>query len=105
MVPDERAGRTYLDQVLLARRVIEAGARCVTLAFTRWPFGRVLRGDHNWDWHSDLFPEARKALPLLDLGLSALIEDLEQRDLMNDAVRVVWREFGRTTRIIANGCM
>src|SRR5262249_31174445 len=35
--PDERKGKTYLDQFLLARRVIEAGARCVTLAFTRWP--------------------------------------------------------------------
>ena len=74
--PDEREGKTHLDQFLLARRVIEAGARCVTLAFSRWPFGRVLRGDHNWDWHRDLFPEARKALPLLDLGLSALIQDL-----------------------------
>ena len=62
--------------------MIEAGARCVTLAFSRWPFGRVLRGDHNWDWHKDLFPEARKTLPLLDLGLSALIEDLDERGLL-----------------------
>ena len=101
--PDERQGKTYLDQFLLARRVIEAGARCVTLAFSRWPFGRVLRGDHNWDWHKDLFPEARKTLPLLDLGLSALIEDLDQRDLLQDVAVVVWGEFGRTPRINANG--
>src|SRR5206468_8929863 len=96
--PDEREGKTHLDQFLLARRVIEAGARCVTLAFSRWPFGRVLRGDHNWDWHRDLFPEARDALPLLDLGLAALIEDLDQRNLLNDVAVVVWGEFGRTPR-------
>ena len=35
--PNEREGKTLLDQFLLARRVIEAGARCVTLAFCRWP--------------------------------------------------------------------
>jgi hypothetical protein len=100
---DEREGKTYLDQFLLARRVIEAGARCVTLAFSRWPFGRILRGDHNWDWHKDLFPEARKALPLLDLGLSALIEDLDERGLLNEVAVVVWGEFGRTPRINKNG--
>jgi hypothetical protein len=101
--PDEREGKTYLDQFLLARRVIEAGARCVTLAFTRWPFGRVLRGDHNWDWHRDLFPAARRTLPLLDLGLAALIQDLDQRGLLHDVAVVVWGEFGRTPRINGNG--
>ncbi len=100
--PEEREGKHYLDQFLLARRVIEAGARCVTLAFSRWPFGRVLRGDHNWDWHRDLFPEARQTLPLLDLGLSALIEDLAERGLLDDVAVVVWGEFGRTPRINAN---
>jgi hypothetical protein len=100
--PDEREGKHYLDQFLLARRVIEAGARCVTLAFSRWPFGRVLRGDHNWDWHKDLFPEARKTLPLLDLGLSALIRDLDERGLLDDVAVVVWGEFGRTPRINKN---
>ncbi len=101
--PDEREGKTHLDQFLLARRVIEAGARCVTLAFSRYPFGRVLRGDHNWDWHKDLFPEARKTLPLLDLGLSALIQDLHDRGLLEDIAVVMWGEFGRTPRINGNG--
>jgi hypothetical protein len=100
--PEEREGKTYLDQFLLARRVIEAGARCVTLAFSRWPFGRVLRGDHNWDWHRDLFSEARMALPLLDLGLSALLQDLAGRGLLDDIAVVVWGEFGRTPRINQN---
>jgi hypothetical protein len=100
--PGERAGRTLLDQFLLARRVIEAGARCVTLAFSRWPFGRMLRGDYNWDWHKDLFAQARATLPLFDLGLSALIGDLEARGLLNDVAVVAWGEFGRTPKINKN---
>jgi hypothetical protein len=100
--PQEREGKTLLDQFLVARRVIEAGARCVTLAFSRWPFGRMLRGDYNWDWHKDLFNEARGALPLFDLGLSALIEDLSERGMLDDVAIVAWGEFGRTPKINAN---
>jgi len=100
--PGEREGKTVLDQFLTARRVIEAGARCVTLAFSRWPFGRMLKGDYNFDWHKDNFNEARGALPLLDLGLSALLEDLEQRGLLDDVAVVVWGEFGRTPKINVN---
>jgi hypothetical protein len=100
--PNEREGRTLLDQFLLARRVIEAGARCVTLAFCRWPFGRMLKGDYNWDWHRDLFNEARGALPLFDLGLSALLQDLDERGLLDDIAVVAWGEFGRTPKINAN---
>lgn len=100
--PDEREGKTLLDQFLLARRVIEAGARCVTLAFSRWPFGRMLQGDYNWDWHKNVFLEARGALPLFDFGMSALIKDLEQRGLLDDIAVVSWGEFGRTPKINAN---
>lgn len=100
--PNERQGKTLLDQFLLARRVIQAGARCVTLAFCRWPFGRMLRGDYNWDWHKDLFNEARGCLPLLDIGLSALIQDLAAHDLLDDVAVVVWGEFGRTPKINVN---
>jgi hypothetical protein len=100
--PNEREGKTLLDQFLLARRVIEAGARCVTLAFSRWPFGRMLRGDYNWDWHKDLFVQARGTLPLFDLGLSALIQDLDERGLLDDIAVVTWGEFGRTPKINAN---
>lgn len=101
--PGERDGRTLLDQFLLARRVIEAGARCVTLAFSRWPFGRMLQGDYNWDWHKNNFEEARGALPLFDRGLSALIEDLADRGLLDEIAVVAWGEFGRTPKINANG--
>ena len=101
--PNERQGKTHLDQFLLARRVIEAGARCVTMAFSRWPFGRMLQGDYNWDWHKDCFGEARGALPLFDLGLSAMIQDLDERGLLEDIAVVAWGEFGRTPKINANG--
>ncbi|MEQ8789259.1 MAG: DUF1501 domain-containing protein [Pirellulaceae bacterium] len=100
--PGEREGKTMLDQFLLARRVIEAGARCVTLAFSRWPFGRMLQGDFNWDWHKDNFNEARGALPLFDLGMSALLDDLERRDLLDEVAVVAWGEFGRTPKINTN---
>ncbi len=100
--PNERNGKTLLDQFLLARRVIEAGARCVTLVFSRWPFGRMLSGDYNWDWHKDLFAEARGTLPLFDLGVSALIQDLEEHGLLEDIAVVAWGEFGRTPKINQN---
>lgn len=100
--PEEREGKTLLDQFLIARRVIEAGARCVTLAFSRWPFGRMLRGDFNWDWHKNIFSEARGALPLFDLGVSALITDLEERGVLDEVAVVAWGEFGRTPKINQN---
>ncbi|MBL8829344.1 MAG: DUF1501 domain-containing protein [Planctomycetaceae bacterium] len=100
--PEEREGKTVLDQFLVARRVIEAGARCVTLAFSRWPFGRMLKGDYNFDWHKDNFNEARGSLPLLDVGLSGLLEDLQLRGLLDDVLVVVWGEFGRTPKINVN---
>lgn len=100
--PGERNGKTLLDQFLLARRVIEAGARCVTLAFSRWPFGRMLTGAYNWDWHKNVFAEARGAMPLFDLGMSALIRDLAERGLLDDIAVVAWGEFGRTPKINQN---
>ena len=100
--PNEREGKTLLDQFLVARRVIEAGARCVTLAFSRWPFGRMLQGDYNWDWHKDNFAEARGALPLFDLGMAAMIKDIEERGLLDDIAVVAWGEFGRTPKINGN---
>jgi len=97
--PNERTGKTYLHQFLLARRVIEAGARCVTIAFSRWPFGRMARGDYNWDWHKDNFNEARGALPLFDLGLSTMISELDEHGMLDDIAVVAWGEFGRTPKI------
>lgn len=97
-----RGGGAHLDQFLLARRVIEAGARCVTMVFSRYPFGRMSQGDYNWDWHKDAFNESRATLPLLDQGIAALVEDLEERGMLDDISVVAWGEFGRTPKINSN---
>ena len=76
-----------LDQFLLARRLVEAGARCVTLAFSRW------------DWHDNNFARARKDIPMLDQGVTALVQDLHNRGLEQDVSVLVWGEFGRTPKI------
>ena len=75
-----------MEHMLIARRLVEAGARCVTLAFSRW------------DHHGDNFGALRQDLPLLDRGLSALLEDLRQRGLEKDVSVVVWGEFGQIGR-------
>ena len=76
-----------MEHFLIARRLVEAGARCVTLAFSRW------------DHHGDNFGALRQDLPLLDQGVSSLVEDLYQRGLDKDVSVVVWGEFGRTPTI------
>jgi hypothetical protein len=80
-------GPKLMEHFLVARRLVEAGARCVTLAFSRW------------DHHGDNFGALRQDLPLLDQGVSALVEDLSQRGLEKDVSVVVWGEFGRTPTI------
>ncbi len=76
---------------LVARRLVEAGARVVSLNFSRW------------DWHGTAglfnFKRAREDFPMLDMGLSALFTDLHERGLDKDVAVVVWGEFGRTPRI------
>jgi len=80
-----------LEHFLMARRLVEAGARVVTLNFGRW------------DFHSGNFKGLRDThLPLFDQGLSALIEDLHERGLGDDVSVVAWGEFGRTPKINAN---
>ena len=76
---------------LLARRLVEAGARYVSLNFSRW------------DWHSGNFKRGREDMPLLDHALSSLVEDLHERGLDRDVSVVCWGEFGRTPKINAKG--
>ena len=74
----------------VARRLVEAGARVVTLNFTRW------------DWHGTdgkNFVQARKDFPLLDVAVSTLIEDIYDRGMERDVTVIVWGEFGRTPKI------
>ena len=75
------------DQFLIARRLVEAGARVVTVAYGFW------------DTHGDNFNLLRRHLPVFDQGVSALVEDIHNRGLDNDVTVVVWGEFGRTPKI------
>ncbi len=76
-----------MDHFLMARRLVEAGVRVVTISFGRW------------DTHSDNFGSNRRRIPKLDMALAALVEDLHMRGLDRDVSVVVWGEFGRTPRI------
>lgn len=78
---------TCNDHLLLARRLVEAGVRSVTLSFGRW------------DSHGANFDLVRDHGGKLDQALSALIEDLDVRGMLNDVTVLVWGEFGRTPRI------
>ena len=80
-----------LEHFLMARRLVEAGARVVTLNYGRWDF-------HSNN-HSEL---VNTHLPWFDQGLSALIDDLNQRGLADDVSVIAWGEFGRTPRINKN---
>src|SRR3954469_13324167 len=84
-------GPKLMEHFLVARRLVEAGARCVTLAFGRW------------DHHGKNFDALRQDMPLLDQGLSALIQDLYSRGLEKDVSVVVWGEFGRSPVINKDG--
>lgn len=75
------------DQFLIARRLVEAGVRCVTVAYGFW------------DTHGGNFSHLRSNLPVFDRGIAALVDDLHQRGLERDVSVVVWGEFGRTPRI------
>ncbi|MFO1497525.1 MAG: DUF1501 domain-containing protein [Verrucomicrobiota bacterium] len=85
--PHGDAAPMLMEQFLMARRLVEAGVRCVTVAFGFW------------DYHGNNHRNARADLPLLDQGVTALVEDLHARGLDKDVSVVVWGEFGRTPTI------
>ena len=78
------------ENLLIARRLVEAGARCVSLNFSRW------------DWHGGNFNRSREDMPMLDGAVSALVQDLYDRGMERDVSVVVWGEFGRTPKINKN---
>jgi len=92
-----RYGRTPFGQsCLLARRLVEAGVSFVTLN------DRGM-GALGWDTHQQNFPTIKNTLaPPLDQGLAALIQDLEERGLLDHTLVVVMGEFGRTPKINNN---
>jgi len=82
------------SQLLLARRLLEAGVSVVTVGFTRSP---------GWDTHQNNFATMRKLLPELDGGLATLLTDLRDRGLASEVTVLVWGEFGRSPRISPEG--
>lgn len=88
----ERYGRNTTGQsLLLARRLIEVGVPVVQVNI-----GRV----QNWDNHSDIFPTLKgRLLPPLDQGVSALLDDLESRGLLDQTMVMMLGEFGRTPKV------
>lgn len=80
-----------MRKLLLARRLIEAGVRCVSVSFS------------DFDTHRGNFPRMRQMLPILDHGLHALITDLTERGMLGDVTIVACGEFGRTPKINASG--
>jgi hypothetical protein len=78
---------TANDHLLLARRLVEAGVRSVSLTFGRW------------DSHGKNFDMVRDHGSKLDQCVSALVQDLDERGMLDDVTVVVWGEFGRTPRI------
>jgi uncharacterized protein (DUF1501 family) len=75
------------DRFVVARRLLEAGVRCVSLSWG------------GWDTHGDNFGHLRRQLPPFDQGLATLLDDLEARGMLNDTIVAVWGEFGRTPRV------
>jgi Protein of unknown function (DUF1501) len=84
----EAYGRNSFGQrALLARRLVEAGVPFITLY------------DGGWDHHSNLFDALRKRLPSWDQTVAALIQDLDQRGLLETTMVIALGEFGRTPKI------
>jgi hypothetical protein len=84
----DRYGRTEFGQsCLMARRLVEAGVRFVSVNYG------------GWDHHKKIFSGLDKKLPEFDLGLSAFLEDMDQRGLLEDTLVLVMGEFGRTPKI------
>jgi hypothetical protein len=79
------------EHFLIARRLVEAGARCVTLAYGRW------------DSHGDNQGMLKQHLPGFDTALSAMVQDIHDRGMDKDVSVVVWGEFGRTPKINKDG--
>jgi uncharacterized protein (DUF1501 family) len=87
------------QSLLMARRLIEAGARVITLNYSKWDW----HGGKNAEGRADnsIFLREAEDFPIFDQCVSALVEDLHQRGLDQDCTVVIMGEFGRTPKISA----
>ena len=87
-------GRNRVGQgMLMARRLIEAGVRFVTIQ------GYVDTGIYAWDHHWGIFPHLDQQLPIYDNSYAALLNDLDDRGLLETTLVITAGEFGRTPKI------
>ena len=90
-------GRNNVGQsILLARRLIEAGVRFVTIQ------GYKDTGIYAWDHHWGIFPHLEQQLPIYDSAYSALLNDLDDRGMLETTLVITAGEFGRTPKINNN---
>lgn len=101
----DRYGRNRSGQAcLMARRLIERGVPWVTVFFTHGIRGQDkspnVTDEYGWDTHNDIFQSLREHLmPRFDVGFSSLIEDMEQRGLLDSTLVLCLGEFGRAPRV------
>jgi hypothetical protein len=99
-VPMDGNGAPRVPQsLLMARRLIEAGARVVTLNYSKWDW----HGGKNTEGRADnsIFVREAEDFPIFDQCVSALVDDLRQRGLDQDCTVMILGEFGRTPKISA----
>ena len=84
---DQYGRHRYGQSALLARRLVEAGARCVNI------------NTGNWDHHNDIAKGLEEHLPPLDRAIAALVADLDARGLLDEVIIYCVGEFGRTPRM------
>ena len=104
IVRDRYGRHAYGQRGLMARRLVEAGCRFVTMVWENpFPGGKMpLNCTYNWDSHAvncDMYADCRWRMPVYDQALSALIEDLHARGLDKDVMLIATGEFGRTPRV------
>ena len=97
----DRYGRgTFGQSLLLARRLLEAGVRLVTVYWHRERPGGT---ENSWDTHGDNFRTLKdRLIPQVDQPLATLLEDLTARGLLDDTLVVWTSEFGRTPKVNGN---
>ncbi len=84
----EKYGKNQAGQrMLMARRLVEAGSRLVTLTYG------------GWDMHQNITPGIKRSMPSLDQALATLIDDLSDRGMLDETLVMVSSEFGRTPKI------